>query len=173
MVWGWVAKEFSKAGKREDRRKQRLSEMEGGREEYRARKALQQLDGVGEKTAGRLYNSGFRTPTDAINARKERLKEIDGVGEGLAKKIKGTTSPNYLADYIPRFARQHLKSCPLHITVGGNDEWLYRANSEFVHEMECQTCSGVFKLYLVTEEVGLVHESVDWMSRMGYTGLVV
>ncbi len=48
---------------------------------------LEDLDGVGEKTAGILREAGFNVPGDIISSTIEDLTKIEGIGEKTAEKI--------------------------------------------------------------------------------------
>ncbi len=49
--------------------------------------ALEDLEGVGEKTAVSLREAGFNSPDDIIKATIEDLTKVEGVGEKTAEKI--------------------------------------------------------------------------------------
>ena len=48
---------------------------------------LEELEGVGEKTAQTLRDAGFKTPEDIANATIDDLMKVEGVGEKIAEKI--------------------------------------------------------------------------------------
>jgi len=48
---------------------------------------LEDLEGVGEKTAEALRNAGFNTPEDVLNSSVEELTKAEGIGEKTAEKI--------------------------------------------------------------------------------------
>ncbi len=50
-------------------------------------KSLEDLEGVGEKTAESLRNAGFNTPEDLLNSTVDDLTKVEGVGEKTAEKI--------------------------------------------------------------------------------------
>ncbi len=50
-------------------------------------KRLEDLDGVGEKTAEALHSAGFNTPEDISNLTVDDLTKVEGVGEKTAEKI--------------------------------------------------------------------------------------
>ncbi|MBI4919867.1 transcription termination/antitermination protein NusA [Candidatus Azambacteria bacterium] len=50
-------------------------------------KSLEDLEGVGEKTAAALRGAGFNTPQDILNSSIEEIKGIEGIGEKTAEKI--------------------------------------------------------------------------------------
>lgn len=50
-------------------------------------KRLEDLEGVGEKTAESLRNAGFNTPEDLLNSTIDDLTKAEGVGEKTAEKI--------------------------------------------------------------------------------------
>ena len=56
---------------------------EGAKEESK----LEDLEGVGEKTAQALRDAGFNTPEDIFNSSVEKLTEVEGIGEKTAEKI--------------------------------------------------------------------------------------
>lgn len=56
---------------------------EGVKEESK----LEDLEGVGEKTAGTLRDAGFNTPEDILNSSVEELIKVEGIGEKTAEKI--------------------------------------------------------------------------------------
>ncbi len=56
---------------------------EGIKEEVK----LEDLEGVGEKTAQTLHDSGINTANDIINSSVEKLTQIEGIGEKTAEKI--------------------------------------------------------------------------------------
>lgn len=56
---------------------------EGVKEEAK----LEDLEGVGEKTAQMLHDSGINTIDDIINSSVEKLTQIEGIGEKTAEKI--------------------------------------------------------------------------------------
>lgn len=49
--------------------------------------ALEDLDGVGEKTADALRGAGFNTPEDILKVSPEELVKVEGIGEKTAEKI--------------------------------------------------------------------------------------
>lgn len=51
--------------------------------------SLEQLSGVGEKTLQHLFEAGFKTIEDILQAKIEDLTKIKGIGEKKAKKIIG------------------------------------------------------------------------------------
>lgn len=51
--------------------------------------SLEQLSGVGEKTLQHLFEAGFKTIEDILQAKIENLTKIKGIGEKKAKKITG------------------------------------------------------------------------------------
>jgi len=52
------------------------------------------LPGVGKQLARRLYEAGFRTPDEIVNASISRLTAVSGLGKATAAKIKAKhTSP--------------------------------------------------------------------------------
>ncbi|MEK7578240.1 MAG: transcription termination factor NusA [Patescibacteria group bacterium] len=50
-------------------------------------KRLEDLEGVGEKTAGILHSAGFNTPEDILNSTIDNLTKVEGIGEKTAEKI--------------------------------------------------------------------------------------
>jgi N utilization substance protein A len=48
---------------------------------------LENLEGVGKKTAESLRNAGFNTPEDILNSSVEELTKVEGIGEKTAGKI--------------------------------------------------------------------------------------
>jgi len=48
---------------------------------------LEDLAGVGEKTAQLLHDAGFNTPEDILNSSVDKLTEVEGIGEKTAEKI--------------------------------------------------------------------------------------
>lgn len=50
-------------------------------------KRLEDLEGVGEKTAESLRNAGFNTPEDILNSTVDSLTKAEGIGEKTAEKI--------------------------------------------------------------------------------------
>ncbi len=50
-------------------------------------KRLEDLEGVGEKTAESLRNAGFNTPEDILNSTIDNLIKAEGIGEKTAEKI--------------------------------------------------------------------------------------
>ena len=50
--------------------------------------ALLSLDGVGEKTVSNLYQEGFRSVQDVVEASVSDLTQVDGIGEERASKLK-------------------------------------------------------------------------------------
>ena len=48
---------------------------------------LENLEGVGKKTAESLRNAGFNTPEDILNSSVEELTKVEGIGEKIAGKI--------------------------------------------------------------------------------------
>ncbi len=56
---------------------------EGVKEELK----LEDLEGVGEKTAEILRDAGFNTPEDILNSSVDKLIKIEGIGEKTAEKI--------------------------------------------------------------------------------------
>ncbi len=50
-------------------------------------KRLEDLEGVGEKTAEALRNAGFNTPEDILNSTIDNLIKAEGIGEKTAEKI--------------------------------------------------------------------------------------
>ena len=50
-------------------------------------KGLEDLEGVGEKTANALRAAGFNTPEEIAKASVEELTEVEGVGAKTAEKI--------------------------------------------------------------------------------------
>ncbi|MEK7135013.1 MAG: transcription termination factor NusA, partial [Patescibacteria group bacterium] len=50
-------------------------------------KRLEDLEGVGEKTAESLRNAGFNTPEDILSSTVDNLTKVEGVGEKTAEKI--------------------------------------------------------------------------------------
>ncbi|MCX6813062.1 MAG: transcription termination factor NusA [Candidatus Azambacteria bacterium] len=50
-------------------------------------KRLEDLEGVGEKTAESLHNAGFNTPEDILNSTIDNLIKVEGIGEKTAEKI--------------------------------------------------------------------------------------
>ena len=50
-------------------------------------KRLEDLEGVGEKTAEALHSAGFNTPEDISNLTVDDLTKVEGVGEKTAEKI--------------------------------------------------------------------------------------
>ncbi len=50
-------------------------------------KRLEDLEGVGEKTAESLRNAGFNTPEDILNSTIDDLIKAEGIGEKTAEKI--------------------------------------------------------------------------------------
>ncbi len=50
-------------------------------------KGLEDLEGVGEKTAESLHNAGFNTPEDILNSTVDDLTKAEGIGEKTAEKI--------------------------------------------------------------------------------------
>ena len=50
-------------------------------------KCLEDLEGVGEKTAEALRAAGFNTPEDVSNSSAEELTKVEGIGEKTAEKI--------------------------------------------------------------------------------------
>ena len=50
-------------------------------------KSLEDLEGVGEKTAESLRNAGFNTPEDILNSTVDNLTKVEGIGEKTAEKI--------------------------------------------------------------------------------------
>jgi len=50
-------------------------------------KRLEDLEGIGEKTAESLRNAGFNTPEDILNSTVNDLAKAEGVGEKTAEKI--------------------------------------------------------------------------------------
>lgn len=85
------------------RRNERIRVLEGGEDEYEARQSLEKLPGVGSKTAGQLYDAGFKTRTQARAASIEELHEIEGIGAKLASDIsrEGEVKDLDLSDEIP------------------------------------------------------------------------
>lgn len=51
-------------------------------------KQLTQIDGVGVKSAKLLYENGFKTVKDLLDAKDEELLKIKGIGESLLQKIR-------------------------------------------------------------------------------------
>lgn len=49
---------------------------------------LCELDGVGGKTAGLLWDAGYLTKEQVLNAPNEELLQIKGIGKKLVEKIK-------------------------------------------------------------------------------------
>lgn len=78
-------------GKRQARRQKKIEGLEGGEEEYEARKSLTQLPDVGWKTAGNLYDEGFESVLEVASASKSELKEVEGIGTKRAEKINDAT----------------------------------------------------------------------------------
>ena len=56
---------------------------EGVKEESR----LEDLEGVGDKTAQTLRDAGFNTPEDILNSSVDKLIEVEGIGKKTAEKI--------------------------------------------------------------------------------------
>ncbi|MBI2446276.1 MAG: transcription termination/antitermination protein NusA [Parcubacteria group bacterium] len=56
---------------------------EGVKEESK----LEDLEGIGEKTAQALRDAGFNTPEDILNSSVDKLIEVEGIGEKTAEKI--------------------------------------------------------------------------------------
>jgi N utilization substance protein A len=50
-------------------------------------KGLEDLEGVGEKTAESLRNAGFNTPEDILNSTVDDLTKAEGIGEKTAERI--------------------------------------------------------------------------------------
>ena len=50
-------------------------------------KSLEDLEGVGEKTAESLRSAGFNTPEDVSNLTVGDLTKVEGIGEKTAEKI--------------------------------------------------------------------------------------
>ncbi len=50
-------------------------------------KRLEDLEGVGEKTAESLRSAGFNTPEDILNSTVDNLTKVEGIGEKTAEKI--------------------------------------------------------------------------------------
>ncbi|MDP2946224.1 MAG: transcription termination factor NusA [bacterium] len=50
-------------------------------------KGLEDLEGVGEKTAESLRNAGFNTPKDILDSTVDNLTKAEGIGEKTAEKI--------------------------------------------------------------------------------------
>jgi len=50
-------------------------------------KSLEDLEGVGEKTAEALRRAGFNTPEDILNSTVDDLTKAEGIGEKTAEKI--------------------------------------------------------------------------------------
>lgn len=50
-------------------------------------KRLEDLEGVGEKTAESLRSAGFNTPEDILNSTVDDLTKVEGIGEKTAEKI--------------------------------------------------------------------------------------
>ena len=50
-------------------------------------KGLEDLEGVGEKTADALRSAGFNTPEDILNSTVDNLTKVEGIGEKTAEKI--------------------------------------------------------------------------------------
>lgn len=58
------------------------------------------IDGVGEKKAKKLFNFGFLTPRHIVDAPKDDLKRIPGVGDKTAEKIiSGAQEMNEYIEY--------------------------------------------------------------------------
>ena len=81
---------------------------EGVKEESK----LEDLEGVGEKTAGTLRDAGFNTPEDILNSSVDKLMGIEGIGEKTAEKIMGSarkllnkTEPEIIAEAEPFFTK--------------------------------------------------------------------
>src|SRR3989338_5986642 len=55
---------------------------EGVKEESK----LEDLEGVGEKTAGALRDAGFNTPEDILNSSVDKLTEVEGIGGKTSDK---------------------------------------------------------------------------------------
>lgn len=77
--------------KRQARRQNKIGELEGGEEEYKARKSLTKLPEVGWKTAGNLYDEGYESVLEVASASKSELKEVEGIGPKRAEKIDDAT----------------------------------------------------------------------------------
>lgn len=164
MVWGRLLIEVLKALSRDSQRKKKLED-----DEAYSRETLEALPGVGPTTAERLYEAGFHSPEEIAEASKSDLTDVQGVGKKKARKIINAGLSPGPREYPPAFARQKLRSCPLHIPPG---EFEYRSTSKWVHEMECE-CGAVFKVYLKREEIRLDSDTVGWMTRADYSGKIV
>ncbi len=77
---------------------------EGVKEESK----LEDLEGVGEKTANALRDAGFNSPEDILNSSVSKLTEVEGVGEKTAEKIiesaqklLNKTEPEIIAEAEP------------------------------------------------------------------------
>ena len=55
--------------------------------EAHARASVEQLEGVGEKTAETLTSSGFRTINDILKSEPEALSALPGIGAKKAEKL--------------------------------------------------------------------------------------
>lgn len=81
------------------KKKQVIQKLDGGEEEYRARKSMQRISGVGAKTSKKLYEAGFESKQDVANSSIEELKQIDGFGEKRAKEIR-KKSRSFIANFF-------------------------------------------------------------------------
>lgn len=70
---------------------------------------LERLAGVGPKTAGILYNAGYETAEEVLEAGNEELLSIEGVGRGLVMKMEITEERNLKGIRVPREWRTTLK----------------------------------------------------------------
>ena len=48
---------------------------------------IEELEGVGEKTAQALHDAGFSTPADIVHATVDELTKVEGIGPKTAEKI--------------------------------------------------------------------------------------
>jgi len=63
----------------------------GGKQEAAVSEAditVDQIEGIGEKTAGDLKEAGFKTARDLVNTDISEITKIKGIGEKRAEKIK-------------------------------------------------------------------------------------
>lgn len=96
-------KQRERKKRRELKKEKRIQELEGGENEYEARKSLRRLSGVGSKSAGKLYDAGYETHAQARSASIEELQEVDGIGKKLASDIsrEGEVKDLDLSEEIP------------------------------------------------------------------------
>jgi excinuclease UvrABC nuclease subunit len=59
---------------------------------------LEDIDGVGAKTAAALREAGYQTVGDIRAAPQRELASINGVGDARAERIKRNAAPNELED---------------------------------------------------------------------------